>query len=365
MAPPLSPRERVEAICGAWMGKLPAPAQRALAGGKRVYVDGLELSHELQLLLATGERLGKKAFEETAAEEGIAAARAQIVTMTHQLSWPLAEVARSERLSIPGPGGPIDAVLHVPHGHEGPGPGLVFMHAGGHVLGSADSAEGACRLLANAAGIPVISLDYRHAPEHVFPAAVDDALAGFRWIAEHAADLGLDPERIAVGGDSAGGNLAAVAAQQTRGDDLRPAFQLLIYPVTDMSRERRSYELFESGFQLTRTQMDWYRTAYTGEDPGVLTDVRASPLLASDLTGLPPAFVMTAGFDPLRDEGEEYGRRMAAAGVPTVVRRYGRLVHGFANMTGFGRESREAMLEAAGALRMALAVRALSPVAAP
>jgi acetyl esterase len=221
-----------------------------------------------------------------------------------------------------------------------------------------DSCEGACRFLARHAGIAVLAVDYRHAPEHVFPAAVDDARAGFRWAIAEAASLGIDPARLAIGGDSAGGNLAAVVAQQTRDDDIRPAFQLVIYPVTDMSRTRPSYSLFESGFQLTKAQMDWYREAYTGNDEAIRRDVRASPLLADDLSGLPPAFVMTAGFDPLRDEGEEYAQRLAEAGVPAVARRYEGLMHGFANMTGFGRASREAMLEAAGALRLGLATPA-------
>jgi acetyl esterase len=357
----LGPRERFEARFGRAISSLPGPAQRLIAGGGRVEVDGLELHHEMQLLLRTSELTGRKPFEQTAKEEGLPAARASIEGLTLQLSWPLAAVARREDVTIPGASGEIAGRLYVPHGAPDAGPLLVFFHAGGHVIGSNDSCEGVCRFLAATAGIRVLSADYRHAPEHVFPAAVDDALAAYRWAVAEADGLGADPRRIAVGGDSAGGNLAAVVAQQTRDDDPAPAFQLLIYPVTDMSQSRPSYDLFASGFLLTKAQMDWYRSAYTGDDPAVLSDVRASPLLAEDLSGLAPAFVMTGGFDPLRDEGEEYGRRLAEAGVQAVTRRYDGLLHGFANMTRWGSASREAMAEAAGALRLGLAAPALSP----
>jgi acetyl esterase len=318
----------------------------------------------MQLMLAMGERMGKKPFEEIAREDGMAAARASVESLTGQLSWPFAPVARREDLSIPGPGGRIPARLYVPAAARSGGPLLVYFHAGGHTIGSNDSCEGACRFLADAAGIAVLSADYRHAPEDPFPAAADDALAAFRWVVAHAAELGADRARIAVGGDSAGGNLAAVVAQDTRDDEVPPAFQLLIYPVTDYSKTYRSEELFATGFQLTKAQMDWYTTQYTGDDPAVVTDVRASPLLAEDLSGLAPALLLTAGFDPLRDEGEEYGRRLAAAGVPTTVRRYDGLLHGFANFTGWGRASSAAMTETAGALRVALAEQPVRPVAA-
>jgi len=188
-----------------------------------------------------------------------------------------------------------------------------------------------------------------------FPAAVEDALAAFRFAAEQATTLGVDPGRIAVGGDSAGGNLAAVVSQLALAEGgERPAFQLLFYPVTDLSTKHASYRLFAEGFFLTEQQMDWYRGHYL-PDEAAARDPRASPLLAKELAGLPPAYLATAGFDPLRDEGEAYAARLREAGVPTALRRHAGLVHGFCNALSLGRHPRQAMEEAARALREALA----------
>src|SRR5699024_1981632 len=193
-------------------------------------------------------------------------------------------------------------------------PVLIYFHGGGWVLGSIDSHDSTCRYLARTGGLNVLSVDYRMAPEHLFPTAVDDALAAFRYVRDHARTLGVGPNRIAVGGDSAGGNLAAVVCQQTRGAGERsPDFQLLFVPATDMSARTRSYELFKEGFYLTADTMGWYERTYIRSDEDRL-DPRASPLLAEDLSGLPPAHVATAGFDPLRDEGQAYARRLADAG---------------------------------------------------
>jgi len=201
----------------------------------------------------------------------------------------------------------------------------------------------------------VLSIAYRLAPEHRFPAAVDDALAAFRWATQEAGSLGVDLWRIAVAGDSAGGNLAAVVAQlATRDGGARPAAQLLIYPVTDLSRKQRSYTLFREGFFLTEREMDWYRGHYLPADTDAL-DPRASPLLASDVHGLPPAMVLTAGFDVLRDEGEAYARRLEDAAVPVHLRRQGGLIHGFCNATGVSRPAAAAMREAAAWLAATLA----------
>ena len=200
----------------------------------------------------------------------------------------------------------------------------------------------------------VLAVDYRLGPEHRFPAAVEDALAAFRWAHAEAATLGADPERIAVAGDSAGGNLAAVSrpAHRRRADGPAPAFQALLYPVTDYSVKRRSYELFGEGFFLTREEMDWFRDNYFA-DPSA-SDPRASPLLAADLAGVAPAHVVTAGFDPLRDEGEAYAERLLEHGVPTTLRRERDLVHGFVNAVGLGGRAREATGAFAAALREGL-----------
>jgi acetyl esterase len=200
----------------------------------------------------------------------------------------------------------------------------------------------------------VVSVDYRLAPEHTFPAAVDDALAATRWVLRSAASLGVDPAAVAVGGDSAGGTLAAVVAQCMRGEEMRPAFQLLIYPVTDVRGGTPSREYFREGYLLSGRAIDWYMNHYL-PDPATYTDPRASPLLAHDLSGLPPALVMTAGFDPLRDEGRYYADKMKSAGVGVEYVCSEGSVHGFFNTSGLLRESQRMMALAAERLQSALA----------
>jgi acetyl esterase len=252
-------------------------------------------------------------------------------------------------LEVPSPDGTIPARRYVARPDDASRL-LVYFHGGGWVVGSLDSCDTTCRFLARHAGVSVLSVDYRLAPEHRFPAAPDDALAAFRFAVAQAPEWGHDPAAIAVGGDSAGGNLSAVLCQDLRtADEVRPAFQLLLYPVTDVSTKHPSYAQFADGYFLTEAQMDWYRDHYLGDHPA--TDPRVSPLLADDLSGLPPAHVAVAGFDVLRDEGEAYARRMADAGVRVALRRHDGLIHAFVNATGIGRSSREAVLEACGALR--------------
>jgi acetyl esterase len=202
----------------------------------------------------------------------------------------------------------------------------------------------------------VLSVDYRLAPEHPFPAAVEDGRTALHWATSHAAELGADPSRVAVAGDSAGGNIAAVAAwEASRDGGPAPVLQVLLYPATDMVERSRSHEFFSGGFLLTRELMDWFAAQYVADaDP---TDPRLSVLRAEDLGGAPPAYVATAGFDPLRDEGEAYAEALRAAGVaPVVSRRFPALVHGFCNAIGPGRVSREALTEVAGATRALLAM---------
>jgi acetyl esterase len=211
-------------------------------------------------------------------------------------------------------------------------PAYVYFHGGGWVIGDLETHDVLCRQLTAASGASVIAVDYRLAPEHKFPAAADDAWAATRWIVAHAAELGLDATRLAVGGDSAGGNLAAVVALLAR-DAGGPAIrlQVLIYPVTDVLRETRSYEDFAEGYMLTRDSMRWFIAHYlkTREDA---RDWRVSPLRAPSLAGLPPALIVTAGNDPLRDEGEMYAGRLRDAGVLVDYVCYGGMVHGFAGM---------------------------------
>ena len=330
--------------------RLPGPLQRALAGGGKVVRDGLELDHECQLVIALAARSGRPSLEELP----VAQARAETVNRALATRGPMEPVARREELELPGPAGTLAARLYGPPRDERAGL-LVYFHGGGHVIGDLTTCESVCRFLSHHAGVNVLAVGYRLAPEHPFPAAADDATASLRWAAQNAEDLGADPQRIAVGGDSAGANVATVAALDTAtGEGPVPDFQLLIYPVCDYSFKRPSYTEFDQGFMLTKAEMDWFRDHYLPEEQ-MRSDPRASPLLAPDLSALPPAYVATAGFDPLRDEGEEYARAMAAAGVPVALRRHDGLVHSFANWTGMGRSSRDAMLEAAGALRLGLA----------
>jgi acetyl esterase len=258
-------------------------------------------------------------------------------------------------LTVAGAAGPLLARHYTPRdpvGAEGLRPLLVFFHGGGFVIGDIETHDALCRLICRDAEVHVLSVDYRLAPEHKAPAAVEDAYAAYRWAVAHVGELGADPARIAVGGDSAGGNLATVVAQLARiqGAPL-PAFQLLIYPVTNFSTGTRSKTLFADGFFLTKKDMDWCQAHYLGDAAIDASDPRSSPLLADDLAGLPPALVVTGGFDPLRDEGNQYAEAMAAAGVPVDHRQFGSLVHGFANFFPLGGGSASATAELVSALR--------------
>jgi acetyl esterase len=327
---------------------LPRRAQRALAGPPTV-IDGQQLDAEVQLLIRLLGRISSTTYD-TVAEARAARGRGARIFRGEAFS-----VGRVEELAIPGPAGPIAARLYVPEEASPDPPLLVYLHGGGWVVCDLDTHDNVCRFLAREAGVLVLSVDYRLAPEHPFPAAVEDALAAFRFAAEHAGDLGADPRALSIGGDSAGGNLAAVVSQLTVAEDgPAPAFTLILYPVTDLSEKRPSYRLFREGFLLTEAHMDWYRDHYLSDEAAAL-DPRASPLLAEDLSGLPPTYIATAGFDPLRDEGEEYGRRLRETGVPVALRRHPGLIHGFCNGVGSTRFGRAAMQEAAGALWVGLA----------
>ncbi len=243
-------------------------------------------------------------------------------------------IASAEPLVIPGPAGDLAARLYKPltlRQSGGLSPCLVFFHGGGWVIGDLDSHDVACRTLADEGQLIVISVDYRLAPEHKFPAAVEDAIAATAWIAGNARGLGVDASRIAVGGDSAGGNLAAVVAIHAREAGPALAGQVLIYPATDFAMTQPSHSEPETSALLTHTVVRWFRDHYLG---GVSDgeDWRASPARVENLAGLPPAFVLTAGADPLRDEGDQYARRLADAGVPVAYRSYPGQFHGFVTM---------------------------------
>jgi acetyl esterase len=256
-------------------------------------------------------------------------------------------LGRVEDLSAPGPGGDIPLRVYAIE-HGGTRPGLVYFHGGGFVFGNLDTHDAVCRAIAKESGAVVISVDYRLAPEHKFPAAVEDSYAATLWVANNASALGIDPEAISVGGDSAGGNLATVVAMRWRNAG-RPGLvsQVLVYPVTDVSSlETGSHLDFAEGYFLTRAAMHWFTGHYI-PSPDLTRHPEASPLLAEDVSGLPPALVITAEFDPLRDEGEAYAQRLREAGVPVTVSRYPGMVHGFVSMRGVLAGGRQAVQEVA------------------
>ena len=266
-------------------------------------------------------------------------------------------VGSVEELGVPGPGGPLTLRIHRPFAHAvpaGPLPALLYLFGGGWTLGSLDTGDAICRRLTNAVGCVTVSVDYRLAPEHPFPAAVHDVAAAAEWIAGHAADLGIDPERLAVAGDSAGGNLAAaltLLARERGGPALR--HQLLVYPNTDHGADTPSLREHDDPLLFNRRSVDWYWGHYLA-DPADGADPLASPLRAPSLAGLPPATVITAEYDPLRDEGELYAEALRAAGVPVQARRYEGMPHGFFAMAGVLDGGREAQRYAAERLREAL-----------
>ena len=281
--------------------------------------------------------------------------RAAVDKMSEDSEADPPEVAETVAGSLAGPGGAIRYRCYRPLGVE-PGslPTLIYYHGGGFVIGNIETHDSTCRRLANKSRCQVISIDYRLSPEHPFPAPTDDALAAFRHIRDNAASFSADPKRIAVGGDSAGGAIAAVVCQICRdaGETVGrggPAFQMLIYPATDSSRESASRKQFAEGYFLTKELMDWFWKAYVpaGTD---LADLRLSPLLAKDFAGLPPAFVLTAGYDPLRDEGRAYAERLIEAGIKTTYANYPGTIHGFFSLTRFLQQGLRANDEAAAVM---------------
>lgn len=278
--------------------------------------------------------------------------RAENAAVFLALAGPAQEVARVENRSIPGPAQPIPIRVYWPA--TGPKlPALVYFHGGGWVIGNLDQVDTQCRALANGAQCVVVNVDYRLAPEHKFPAAVEDAYAAVRYVAEHADEFDVGPGRIAVGGDSAGGNLATVCCLMAR-DDRGPkiAYQLLVYPVTDYDDDRSSTHEFADGYLLTRAAMDYFWGHYVSS-PEEGRSPHASPLNAKSLAGLPPAMVITAECDPIRDQGEAYASRLQDAGVPVTMKRYAGAIHVFFNLGGVIDSGKEAVADAAAALRKA------------
>ena len=245
------------------------------------------------------------------------------------------ELESAKPLAIPAPHGAIPARIYTPkmlRKNNGLAPCLMFYHGGGWVIGDIDSHDVVCRKLAHEGELIVISIDYRLAPEHKFPAAVDDAIAAVKWVASNAKDLGIDATRLLVGGDSAGGNLAAVVALAARdGDGPKLAGQVLIYPATDFAMKHPSHSEPETSILLTHSVIKWFSNHYLN-GPADIDNWKASPARAKTLAGLPPAYLLTAGADPLRDEGDEYAKRLKDAGVPVTYKHFPGQFHGFFTM---------------------------------
>jgi acetyl esterase len=290
----------------------------------------MQLDPQMKALLDQLASAGGKPFHDGTPEE----ARAGINALIGLVAGPPQKVAKIEDRKIPGPGGQIPVRIYTVAG-AAPMGALVYFHGGGWVVGDIESHDVLCRSLANGAGCVVVSVDYRLAPEHKFPAAPEDSYAATRWIAENGAALGIDAKRIAVGGDSAGGNLAAVVAQMARdrgGPQIK--FQLLVYPATDWLHETASQREFtEDGYILSRADMVWFYDHYMNADSD-RANPYFSPACARSLAGLPPAYVMTCDVDPLRDEGEAYAEGLRKAGVTVKSKRYPGVCHGFLMMPG-------------------------------
>ena len=337
----MSGAEAIEAGALRTAMRLPERVQRLLAGRPMV-VDGQTLAVDTQLML----RLQRAARMPGAETLPLAEGRAEVLHQTRVTSGtqPIGAVRDFQVAGRPGR-------LYTP---TEPGPALlVYFHGGGFMYGDLDSHDPACRFLAERSGVRVLAVDYRLGPEAPFPAAYDDALASYQWVVANAASLGADPARLAVGGDSAGGNLAAGTAIEAARQGWPLAFQLLLYPCVDMTRDTRSLALFGKGLYLTHEFIELNNDSYA--PPGVdRRDPRISPLRADLPEGLAPAYVATAGFDPLRDEGEAYARKLVEAGVDVELKRFPDQIHAFINVLLAGTSSRAATAEIAAHLRAAL-----------
>jgi acetyl esterase len=320
-----------------------------VSGAQPITIDGNTLDPAIQRLLAARQAHG---------ESGLVVDNDPVATRAHMEETP-DELARArtqfpvnvDDLMIAGATGPLHARHYRPPGSP-PAPLLVFYHGGGFVYGDLDLYDPLARRICQDAGVHVLSIDYRLAPEHKAPAAVEDAYAAFRWATAHAGELQALPDRIAVGGDSAGGTLAAVVSRLARDDGgPLPALQWLAYPLTDAGAKTPSRALFANGFLLTDHDLNWFNDEYLGGSDVALTDPRVSPLLAANLAGLPPAVLITAGFDPLRDEDTEYADALRSAGVEVDVRKMPSLIHAFLNLGSLGGATEQAISEAIAALR--------------
>jgi acetyl esterase/lipase len=331
---------------------LPDRVKILLSGKRPIVVDGNTLDPTAQSLLTlmrvkglTGMMIGTD----------VAKSRRNMRETCAGLGGPRPSV-RVDELSAPGPAGPLAIRRYrTPRTPGASVPALVYFHGGGFVLGDLDCYDALCRRICRDADVDVLSVEYRLAPEYQVPAATEDCCAAFDWLCGQADALDIAARRIAVGGDSAGGALAAVVSQWARERGrLQPFLQFLVYPITELNAQTRSRTLFGEGFLLTGRDMEIFATLYVDGSGVAPADPQLSPLLADDLTGLPPALVVTAGFDPLRDEGHQYAAALAAAGVPVELRTMGSMIHGFINFAGLGGGVERSIAEVISALRAQL-----------
>ena len=334
---------RVQRLVVRLLLSLPAPILRLMSGGGVVYRGGRTLDPRLQFLAAQAQ--GAPSITTLTPDE---ARRGETLGLA-PLQGDLEPHVRWEALSVPGAEGEIPARLYRPEPQDGAAPLIVWAHMGGGVIGTLDTGHAFASILARIARTAVLSLDYRLAPEHRFPAGLDDVLAAYRWGRDNASRFGA--AGAAIGGDSMGGNFAAIICQDLKATgEPQPAFQLLIYPCTDVASETPSMTTYADAFPLDRAMMDWFMGQYLApaSDP---TFPRLSPIRAADLSGLAPAIIATAGFDPLTDQGEAYAKALRAAGVPVSYRCYESLSHAFTAFTGVIPAADAACREIAGLVR--------------
>lgn len=310
------------------MLSLPTPILRLMSGGGVVYQGGRTLDPRFQFLANAGK--GAPPMASLSPQIARAGSAQALLAVAGKLE----PGVRTEALSIEGPRGPIPLRAYRPDGQDPASPVMVYAHMGGGVIGDLETCDVFCSILAKAARCAVISVDYRLAPEHRFPAGLEDVLAAYRWARSNTGRFGAPEGRVAIGGDSMGGNFAAIIAQEMkRLGEPQPFLQLLIYPATDLTSDAPSMTTYGDAYPLSRQTMDWFIGQYLPADASP-SDVRASPLLEPDLSGLAPAVVVTAGFDPLNDQGEAYAKRLKDAGVPVAFRCYDALAHAFTAFTG-------------------------------
>lgn len=345
--------ERMQGVTARALGRLPARVQLRLSGRPQVEVDGQQLDPCLQLVLTLSRRRVRYGL----CEPDPATARLRFRREVLIFGGTKTRVSEVRDLEIDGAAGRLRARHYAPP--EGSADLLVYLHGGGFVIGDLETHDEACRMLCLHARTHVLSVEYRLAPEHPFPAGLHDAVSALRWAQANAGQFGAHASRVSIGGDSAGGNLAAVAAQLTAREEA-PAAQLLIYPTTDAAgEERASKRLFGRGYFLARSDCDAFLNHYVNGTRASVDDPRLSPLRAQDLGGLAPALVATAGFDYLRDEGDAYAQRLKEAGACVVWQRFPSLAHGFVNMTGVCPAAADALVEVARAWRALLERAAL------